>query len=138
MIQAILDKQLMIMAKDTIGSLAEVTSIISSSGINLRAICAYAIDDMVAVMFVTEDNNAAKKLLEEKSYTVQEEEVVLLTIDNTPGSFQRVTDKFTEAGIDLSLVYGSVDKEAKKTCIVLISKNNLDIMLVVKMLLERM
>jgi hypothetical protein len=138
MIQATLDKQLMIMAKNNIGSLAEVTSVISSSGINLRAICAYAIDDMVAVMFVTEDNNAAKNLLEMQNYTVQEEEVVLLTIDNTPGSFQRVNDKIAEAGIDLSLVYGSVDKEAKKTCIVMISRNNLDIMLVVKMLLERM
>ena len=137
MVQATLDKQLMVMAKNTIGSLAEMTHIISSSGINLVAICAYAVDKMVAVMFVTEDNNAAKTLLEEKGYKVQEEEVVLLSVENKPGAFQAVTDKIAETGIDLSLVYGSVDKEAKKTRIVIISKNNLDIMMIVKMLLER-
>ena len=137
MVQATLDKQLMVMAKNTIGSLAEMTHIISSSGINLVAICAYAVDKMVAVMFVTEDNNAAKTLLEEKGYKVQEEEVVLLSVENKPGALQAVTDKIAETGIDLSLVYGSVDKEAKKSRIVIISKNNLDIMMVVKMLLER-
>lgn len=137
MVQATLDKQLMVMAKNTVGSLAEMTHIISSSGINLVAICAYAVDKMVAVMFVTEDNNAAKTLLEEKGYKVQEEEVVLLSIENKPGSLQLITDKIAETGIDLSLVYGSVDKEAKKSRIVIISKNNLDVMMVVKMLLER-
>ncbi len=137
MVQATLDKQLMVMANNTIGSLAEMTHIISSSGINLVAICAYAVDKMVAVMFVTEDNNAAKTLLEEKGYKVQEEEVVLLSVENKPGALQAVTDKIAETGIDLSLVYGSVDKEAKKTRIVIISKNNLDIMMIVKMLLER-
>ena len=137
MVQATLDKQLMVMAKNTIGSLAEMTHIISSSGINLVAICAYAVDKMVAVMFVTEDNNAAKTLLEEKGYKVQEEEVVLLSVENKPGALQTVTDKIAETGIDLSLVHGSVDKEAKKSRIVIISKNNLDIMMIVKMLLER-
>ncbi len=137
MVQATLDKQLMVMANNTIGSLAEMTHIISSSGINLVAICAYAVDKMVAVMFVTEDNNAAKTLLEEKGYKVQEEEVVLLSVENKPGALQAVTDKIAETGIDISLVYGSIDKEAKKTRIVIISKNNLDIMMIVKMLLER-
>ncbi len=137
MISATLDRQLMIMASDKVGSLAQVTHIISSSGINLVAICAYAVDKMVAVMFVTEDNNAAKKLLEDHGYKVQEEEVILLSIENKPGSLQMVTDKIAESGIDLSLVYGSVDKEAKKSRIVIISKNNLDVMMIIKMLLER-
>ena len=137
MISAMLDKQLMIMTKNAVGSLAEVTSIISSSGINLVAICAYAINDMVAFMFVTEDNNAAKGLLESQGYSVQEEEIVLLSLDNKPGALQRVTDKIAEAGIDLRLVYGSVDKEAKMSRVVLIANNNLDVMMVIKMLLER-
>ncbi len=137
MVQATLNKQLMVMAKNAVGSLAEMTHIISSSGINLIAICAYAVDKMAAVMFVTEDNNAAKTLLEEKGYVVQEQEVVLLSIENKPGALQMVTDKIAETGIDLSLVYGSVDKEAQKSRIVIISRNNLDIMMIVKTLLER-
>jgi len=137
MIKADLDRQLMIHLKDTAGTLAEVLSVVSSSGINIIALCAYAIDGMVAIMFVSEDNNAAKSLLEKKGFDVQEEEVVLLTLDNRPGALQEVTNKIAEAGIDLTLMYGSADKDAEQSPIVLISRNNLDVMMLVKMEMER-
>lgn len=137
MIKAELDRQLMIHLKDTAGTLAEVLSVVSSSGINIIALCAYAIDGMVAIMFVSEDNNAAKSLLEKKGFDVQEEEVVLLTLDNRPGALQEVTNKIAEAGIDLTLMYGSADKDAEQSPIVLISRNNLDVMMLVKMEMER-
>lgn len=137
MVEADLSRQLMIMVDNHVGSLAEVTSIISTSEINLIALCAYAIDDRVAIMFVTEDNNAAKKLLEQKGFDVQEEEVVLLTIENKSGSLQKITDKLADAGIDLTLIYGSVDEKAKQARIVLIAQNNLDVTMLVKTELER-
>jgi len=127
----------MVSVSDKVGTLAEVTSVVSSSGINLIALCAYAVKDMVAIMFVTEDNNAAKKLLEEKGISVIEEEVIMLTLENKPRSLQRVTDKIAEAGIDLKLMYGSVDKESEVSPIVLISDNNLDVMMLIKTELER-
>ena len=137
MIKADLDRQLMINVDNTVGSLAEVTSVVSASSINQLAICAYSVGNKVAIMFVTEDNNAAKKLLEEQGFIVQEEEVVLLTIDNKPGSLQRITDKIAEAGIDLRLIYGSVAPNQEMARIVIIAQNNLDVMMVVKTELER-
>ncbi len=137
MVHAQLDRQLMIYVDDNVGTLAEVTSMISSSGINMVAICAYAIENMVAIMFVTEDNNAAKKVLQQQGYKVQEEEVVLLSIANKPGALQSITDKIAEAGISLRLMYGSVEKDTPTSRIVLISENNLDIMMLVKTQLER-
>lgn len=137
MVKADLDRQLMIHLKDTAGTLAEVLSVVSSSGINIIALCAYAIDGMVAIMFVSEDNNAAKSLLEKKGFDVQEEEVVLLTLDNRPGALQEVTNKIAEAGIDLTLMYGSTDKDAEQSPVVLISRNNLDVMMLIKMEMER-
>lgn len=137
MIKAQLSRQLMIMLEDNVGTLAEVTSAISSSGINQIAICAYAVNNMVAIMFVTEDNNAAKKLLEDHGIEVQEEEVILLTIDNKPGALQRVTNQLAQAQIDLTLIYGSAADSAEFSRIVICSKNNLDAMLVLKTVIER-
>ena len=68
---------------------------------------------------------------------MQEEEVVLLTLDNRPGALQEVTNKIAEAGIDLTLMYGSADKDAEQSPIVLISRNNLDVMMLIKMEMER-
>lgn len=137
MIKAEFSRQLMIRASDKKGTLAQLTHVLSSSEINLVAICAYAVDRTVYMMFITEDNNAAKKILEEKGHTIQEEDVVLLSIENRPGALQRFTDKIAEAGISLRLVYGSVDVKAPTSRIVLISEDNHEMMLVIKTELER-
>ena len=137
MIKAVLEKQLMIQVDNDVGMLASVTSIITSTGINLLANCAYAVDNKAAFMFVTDDNNGARKLLETNNIKVQEEEVILLSIDNKPGVLRAVTDKMAEAGINLTLMYGSVDPGAEIARLVMVSKNNLDVMMLIKTELER-
>ncbi|MBI3617158.1 MAG: hypothetical protein HY210_02945 [Candidatus Omnitrophica bacterium] len=137
MIKAELARQLMVRGDNEIGMLAQITRVISKSEINLTALCAYSIGSNVAVMFVTDDNNEAKRLLTAKGYDIQEEEVILLSIDNQPGALQRVTDKIAEAGIDLTLVYGSVDESAAVNRSVVISSNNLEVMMIIKTELER-
>jgi len=137
MIKAELSKQLMIRLPSKVGSLAHVTSAISSNGINMVALCAYEVGETVSIMFCTTDNNGAKQLLEKQGVNVREEEVVILHIDNKPGALQHVTDKIAEAGIDLHLMYGSAAPDAQSCAIILISKNNLDVMMVIKTELER-
>lgn len=137
MVKAELARQLMVRGDNEIGMLAKITRVISQANINLVALCAYSIENNVAVMFVTDDNNEAKRLLEAKGYDIQEEEVILLSIDNQPGALQRVTDKIAEAGVDLALVYGSVDESAEINRSVIISNNNLEIMMIIKTELER-
>ncbi|OGX37728.1 MAG: hypothetical protein A3G91_02010 [Omnitrophica WOR_2 bacterium RIFCSPLOWO2_12_FULL_50_9] len=137
MVKAELARQLMVRGDNEIGMLAKITRVISQANINLVALCAYSIENNVAVMFVTDDNNEAKRLLEAKGYDIQEEEVILLSIDNQPGALQRVTDKIAEAGVDLALVYGSVDESAEINRSVIISNNNLEIMMIIRTELER-
>jgi len=137
MIKAVLERQLMIQVDNDVGMLAAITSIITSTGINLLANCAYAVDNKAAFMFVTDDNNGARKLLEAQNIKVQEEEVILLSIDNKPGVLRAVTDKLAEEGINLTLMYGSVDPGAEIARLVMVSKNNLDVMMLIKTELER-
>ena len=137
MITAELGKQLMIRVEDHVGTLAEITDLVSPSGINLIAICAYAVGKTVAIMLVTDDNNETKRLLQKKGYRVEEEEIILLTVDNKPGALQSVIDKLARASIDLRLIYGSAEKNSEHSRIVLISKNNLDAMMIIKTELER-
>jgi hypothetical protein len=131
MFEALLNKQLVITVNNDIGTLAEVTDLISSSGINLIAICAYGVDNKGIIMFVSADNKKAQRLLKAKKYDVREEEVILLTIDNKPGSLQFVTEKIAEAGIDLTLIYGSVDKKATKTRLVVITEDNRSVLMMI-------
>ena len=124
MVKAVLDKQLIITVNNRVGTLAEVTSVVSQSGINLIAVCAYAFENKGVIMFVAEDNKRARKLLIGQNYDVREEEVVLVSLDNKPGTLQSLTKKIAEQGIDLTLLYGSVDLKAKTSRVVLISEHN--------------
>lgn len=132
MTDAILGTQLMITVNNKVGTLAEISSMISSSKINLIAICAYAVENNGFIMFVSEDNNKAKKLLEAKKYDVREEEAVLLTLDNKPGALHSVAQRIADCGIDLTLAYGSVERKGKKSVVVLVSENNNAVLAAVK------
>lgn len=132
MIQAVLDKQLIITVNNQIGTLAEITKLVAGSGINMVAICAYGVDNKGFVMFVSENNRQAKALLESKHYDVREEEAILLSLDNKPGTLQSVTEKIADVGIDVNLIYGSVDKKAKTSRIVLISEDNQAVLMALK------
>ena len=124
MINAVLDKQLIITVDNRVGTLAEVSSVVASSGINLIALCAYAVDNKGVIMFVSDNNNQAKRLLKSKKYDLREEEVILISLKNKPGALQEITEKIADIGIDVTLVYGSVDKEGKTSRIVLITEDN--------------
>ena len=133
MTHADIDSQLLVTIDNNVGTLAELTNVIASSGINLIAMCAYAVDNKGVIMFVSDNNKQAQKLLKAKKYEVREEEVVLISVDNKPGALQSVTGKISMAGIDLTLLYGSVDKAGKTSRVVLVSEDNKAVLTAIKM-----
>ena len=124
MIKAALDKQLLVTVDNQVGVLAHLIEVISLAGINMVAICAYAVANQGIIMIVTENNEKAKGLLMAKGYQVREEEVIVLTVENKPGALQTLTQRIADAGIDVTLVYGSVEKNLSTTRIVLLSQYN--------------
>ena len=124
MIRAALDKQLLVTVDNQVGVLAHLIEVISLAGINMVAICAYEVANQGIIMIVTEDNEKAKDLLTAKGYHVREEEVVVLTIENKPGALQTLTQRIADAGIDVTLIYGSVEKNLSATRIILLSQYN--------------
>lgn len=134
MINANLERQLMITVDNRVGALSEITEIISAEGINLLAVCAYVIDRKGFILFISNDNKKAKRLLEQKKYAVREEDVVLISLDNKPGALQNLCKKISDLGIDITLLYGSVSDQAKASKIVLVSEDNSGILKIVKML----
>lgn len=124
MIKGAMNKQLIVRVGNEVGTLAQITSLISSYKINMVAICAYAVEGNCVVTMVTENNIHAKRLLKEKGYDVTEEDVVLVSVDNAPGALHSITEKISAAGVGLKLIYGSVEKTGKTSRIVFVSEEN--------------
>ena len=129
MAEAVMGKQLIITVNNEVGALAEVSSVLAGAGINVIAVCAYAVENKGVIMFVSEDNARAEQLLKAKKYDVREEEVIMLSLPNKPGSLQAVTEKIADASIDLTLLYGSVAEKGKLSRLVMISEDNNAVMM---------
>ena len=124
MVKATLGKQLMVTVNNKVGALADISKLIASAGINITAVCAYAINNKGFVMFVSGDNNKAKKILKDKKYDVREEEVIIVCVDNTPGTLQAVTQAIADAGIDVTFIYGSAERSSRTSSLVLTCEDN--------------
>ena len=124
MANATLGKQLIISVDNRVGALAEASSIVADAGVNLIAVCGYVIDNKGFILFVTEDNDKAKSVLKAKRYDVREEEVILVSLDNKPGTLKMLTEKIAKVGVDLTLLYGSVEAKGKSSSVVIVSENN--------------
>ena len=134
MISAEIAQQLMVTVDNKVGTLAEITETVSFLGINLIAVCAYAVDNKGFIMFVSENNKAASKALSERGFDVREEEVVLVSLGNKPGALQALSGGIANVGIDLTLIYGSVDNKAKSSRLVLVSEDNKSVLAVIRMM----
>ena len=124
----------MVTVSNKVGTLSKITEIVSGANINLVAICGYAIGEKGFINFVTEDNKRVKKLLQEKKFDAREEEVVVVSLGNKPGALKALSDTIANAGIDLVLMYGSVNDKDKAARLVLVSEDNKAVLSIIRLM----
>jgi len=100
-------KQLSFSLPNKIGLLSELTSFITGAKINIEAICAYGMGEEGYFMLVTDNNAKAKKVISHMGAEVKTEDILAVEMPNKMGELQQLAKKISNAGIDISYVYGS-------------------------------
>jgi len=104
-------KQLSFSLPDKIGLLAELTAFITAAKINIEAICAYGMGEEGYFMIITDNNTKAKKVISQMGAEVKVEDVIAVEVPNKVGQLQQVAKKISDAGVDISYIYGSPVKQ---------------------------
>ena len=119
-------KELIISTQDKAGMLAEVSAAISAAGVNISAICAYAMEGKAIFMLLTSDNAKAKSIAASKGWKVDEGEVVVIELVDKVGAAKEIADKLKAKNVNLRYCYGTTCTCAPNcTCrLVLKSDNN--------------
>jgi hypothetical protein len=117
-------KEIKIVAENTIGILAEVTSLIASNGVNIENICAYTEGGKAIFNLLTDNNEKIEKVLGGKGFHFEEREVIVLELWNRPGALSKAAAKFKEKGIHLQNVYGTSSPKGERTTIIFLSEDN--------------
>jgi hypothetical protein len=107
MIKAIRLKQLSFSLPNKIGLLWEVSSFITAAKINIEAICAYGMGEEGYFMMITDNNPKAKRVIAHMGAEVKIEDVIAVEVPNKVGQLQQLAKKISDAGVDISYVYGS-------------------------------
>jgi len=104
-----LGKEVVITVTNEIGVLADVSRILSEKEINIEAISGYSSGGKAVILLLTSNNQRAIKALQGERYTsAKEQEVVVVDIENKPGTLASITDKLAAEGIDIKHNYGTI------------------------------
>ena len=117
-------KQISFSMKDRAGLLSEVTNAVSGAGVNITAVCAYAMNKRAYFMMTSESNARAMKALGKKlRLKPRDEDVVAVEISNRAGALEAVADRLAEAGINIFYMYGTTSTGRVSTCVFSASDN---------------
>ena len=71
-----MEKEVVVNTKDRIGVMSRVSSALAQAKINIRALCAYAVDGDAHVRLITEDNKKAADALKKAGFKTTEHDVM--------------------------------------------------------------
>jgi hypothetical protein len=99
--------QLVVTTEDKAGMLEEVTAALAKEKVNIEAISAYGDENEAIFSLIVKNNQKAKKALSAKGWEVKEEEVVVIDLENQPGSLNKIASQCKKANVNLRYCYGA-------------------------------
>src|SRR3989338_6988293 len=114
-----IQKQLSVFLENRPGALAHITSILADAGVNILALSVHDTVDNAVVRLVLDNPTKALLLLEQEELYIMEQEVVILAVDNQPGTLARIAQKLGHADINIQYAYCTAATSQVAGCIVL-------------------
>ena len=111
-------KQISVFLENKRGRLAEVTAILNSQGINIRALALADTADFGVLRLIVNDTEKCFAALKQAGFVAQKTEVVAVEIADRPGGLQRVLSVFDRAGLNIEYMYAFVERKADNAIVI--------------------
>ena len=99
-------KDLTIELDDKVGSVAAAAEAIDKAGVNIESICGFVVGGKgVGHVLVADPGKARQALQSAGARVTGEQDVLVLDIEDKPGSLGKLTRKIADAGVNLNAVY---------------------------------
>jgi hypothetical protein len=99
-------KDLTVILEDRPGRLADLGEATGNAGINIEGVCGTQEGGGAAVHILVEDEAAARSALGDAGFEVGDErDVLVVDVEDRPGSMGEVARKIGDAGVNIELVY---------------------------------
>ena len=104
-------KQISIYIENKKGKLAEVSTLLANSGINLQALSIADTADFGILRVVADDTDKAIALLADNGYLAKVTDVIAVKIEDKPGSLAKIISALSYADISVEYTYAFTSTE---------------------------
>ena len=106
-------EQITVVAKDNVGTLADISYILGKAKINIESLSAVSLSGKAVLVFFVKKADRAKRVLESNDYDVLESEVLVIKIKDQPGELSKVSVLLKKEKVNiLNLYYIAKEKGA--------------------------
>jgi len=99
-------KDLTVVLEDRPGTLASLGEALGKAKVNIEGICGVPDRGKAAIHILVEDAAAARKALQQGGFQVSgERDVLVVSLEDKPGSLGAAARKIASAGVNIDLIY---------------------------------
>ncbi len=102
-------QQISVFLENNAGRLAEVTRVLASAGVNIRAISIADTADFGILRLIVNKTDDAVAALSKAGFTARLTAVMAVEIGDEPGSLAAVMELFRETGVNIEYLYASLE-----------------------------
>lgn len=111
-------EQISIFIENRSGRLAQITSALGESGVNIRAMSLADTSDFGILRLIVNDVDRAVEVLKKKGFTVRLSYVVAVEVKDQPGELGRFLTALEEAGLNVEYMYAFVQKSGEHAVVI--------------------
>jgi len=111
-------EQISIFLENKSGRLAEVTSVLSEAGINIRALYLADTADFGVLRLIVSDTEKALQVLKDSGFTVVKSGVVAIEVPDRPGGLSKILNAIRDEGMNVEYMYAFVEKSGENAIVI--------------------
>ncbi|HBL41577.1 MAG TPA: acetolactate synthase [Ruminococcaceae bacterium] len=115
--------QVSVFVENKPGRLAEITGILSSAQINIRALSLADTTNFGILRLIVDNPQKAEKILTENRVTVNLTNVIGIAIPDEPGGLSKALNVLDENGMSVEYMYAFISRKANKACVIIRVEN---------------
>ena len=110
--------RIIIVAKNEVGVLADITKALADAGINIETISAEGLETHGVITLSTDNQDGALRILTDAGYKTVSDDSLILRLPDEPGALAKVAERFKDAGVNIQSLH-IVERQGDHTIVAL-------------------
>ena len=114
--------RIIIVAKNEVGVLADISQALADKGINIETISAEGLAEQGVITLTADAHDDALRVLMDAGYKAVSDDSLILRLPDEPGALAKVAGRFKEAGVNIQSLH-IVERQGDHTIVALAAED---------------